>query len=118
MTIGPIPQIYDITTDSMRDVTQEDIDNWMKLGRQIGKIHDENFTSNWTSNINLACFPNRFRPGRVFVAEDLPIEPYPMPGIDGKPIYPAVPITAFKLGADLPVEFANELVKRWNSANK
>jgi len=68
-----------------------------------------------TFDFRLRVYPNPVRDDGVFVAEDKPIEPYIMPGPDGRLQFPAVPQTPFLIRSQLEPEFAAELVRRWNA---
>jgi hypothetical protein len=66
-------------------------------------------------SFKLKIYPNPMRDDGVFVAEDKEIEPYPLPGAEGRPHYPAIPNTPYRFGQQLPRDFAEELVRRWNN---
>jgi hypothetical protein len=63
-------------------------------------------------NFKLAIYQNPMRDDGVFVAEDKPIEPYPPPNDHQRP---AIPTTRFQIPHQLPRDFAEEIVRRWNS---
>ena len=116
-------KIYDINTDSYREATQEDIDLMEKFISAVAvrsqplentQPPPEGFT------FRLACYPNRMRDDGLYVGEEKEIEPYE--GLTdprtGGPVYPSVPQTPWTLKHQLPVEFAKELVRRWNAFSK
>lgn len=99
---------------------QDWIDNVQEIFRKLGQIHQEIFITKSPqdlSSVRLKVFPNPMRHDGVFVAEDQIIKPYPdVKGPKGELIYPAVPLGVFSIPAQLPLDFAQELVKRWNGA--
>lgn len=112
--------IYDIATDSRRPVTQTDI---LQMEERLWALAfcpvpepTEPITIG-TMPVRLAVFPNRMRPGRAFVAEEKEISPYPgMAGLNDQPLFPSVPDSQFVIQTDIDVDWARELVRRWNSA--
>lgn len=71
-------------------------------------------------DFRLKVYLNPMRNDGVFVAEDRPIEPYSngqggfIRSLDGSPRYPAIP-NGHSIGTQLPRDFAEELVRRWNA---
>jgi hypothetical protein len=66
--------------------------------------------------VKLKIFPNPMRDDGVFVAEDRPIEPYSgVHGANGEVLFQAVPQGRIRIMNQLPRDFAEELVRRWNS---
>jgi hypothetical protein len=115
------PTIYDINLDDYRPVTQADIDKMEELIQKL--MHEEMGRQSVENvpppeggfNFRLACFRNKMRSDGLFVAEDIPIQPYadildPKGGF----IYPSTPRTPWHLRGQLPHAFAQELVRRWN----
>jgi len=116
--MSDVPMFYDINLDEMRPVTQKDVDEWQNLFGALIKVHMEYPQSDpeMPCSFKLKAYANKARPGRYFVAEDKPLEPYPgVRGIDGGPCYPSIPLGAISFGRDFPKNVADELVKRWNS---
>lgn len=113
--------IYDLTTDTHRPVTQEDVDQMVEILAQLSRIHPPlpvppqgpfEFT------FRLAIYQNPMRSDGVFVAEDKPRLPYEgVTGTRGERLYPATPQTPYALGRQVDVEFARELVRRWNAGS-
>lgn len=110
-------RIYDIATDSLRDITQKDWDDVQVFLNTLGRLQEKLKEADKRKDMDfrLATFVNPMRTDGLFVAEDIPIEPYPgVSRFDGKPIYPACPKTKFSLGHQVEPDFARELVRRWN----
>ena len=67
-------------------------------------------------DFRLKVYPNPMRDDGVFVAEDREIAPYPgISNVDGTLCYPSTPNTQYRMGRQLPRDFAEELVRRWNA---
>ena len=115
--MSDVPMMYDLSNNERRPVTQKDVDEWQNLFDALGKIHMEFSQSDpeMPCYFKLKAYANKMRPGRYFVAEDKPLEPYPgIRGIDGGACYPSVPLGAISFGRDMPKDVADELVRRWN----
>jgi len=112
-------QMYDIQTDTMKEVTQKDLDQILDglaaMARQR-EGHKEPMPPNPDfAAVKLATYINPHRSDGLFVAEDKPIEAYDgIKSWDGRALYPAVPRTAFCLGSQVEPSFAREIVRRWN----
>lgn len=114
--------IFDIGMGGARPATQEDIDRMQEFifalisqpeGRLVTdrdiNVGDEKF------DFLLAIYPNRARPDGVYVAELKEVKPYAgISNMDGSPCYPSLPDTKYRLGSQLPTNFAREIVRRWN----
>jgi hypothetical protein len=109
--------IYDISSDEWRPATQKDIDEMQAIIFKMmtrpqpslppGQQYDLNF--------KLAAYRNPMRTDGLFVAEMKEIEPYPgIKGLAGETLYPATPDTPWKIGSQLPIPFASEIIRRWN----
>jgi hypothetical protein len=114
-------RVYDVNTDDYRPASQEDFDRMQDffgaISRLNSKIEEHREADQIGSNFGfeLAVFPNRLRDDGVFVAQDLPIEPYEhITNLDGSKCYPAVPQKGYRIWRQLPHAFAFELVWRWN----
>ena len=110
--------ILDISTDSKRPATQEDIDFMQNVLFKISmRPTPEVIGSSPDFTFKLAIYPNPMRSDGVFVSEEKEIEPYAeIRGLQGQLLFPAVPSTPYAIRGQLPFEFAYELVRRWNSA--
>ena len=112
------PMMYDITNDSRRPVTQQDWDEVMGViaafgtKREMLKLPDEDTAKRW--DFQLALYPNPMRPGECFVCESKEIPAEPMMTYHGRPLYAPYPKTPWHLPSIIPLEFAIELVRRWN----
>lgn len=115
------PRMFALWLGDWIDVTQEHADLWMK--RDVALMHanaaiEDKREVTLDMNFKLAIFPNPMRDDGVFVAQDLPIEPYKgCYTLDGKPSYPTLPQRGYSIGHQLPHGFAAELVRRWNTAS-
>lgn len=113
--------IYDISLDARRPVTQEDIDVRDELLAKLSKLNTPIEIRGFAEHdfdFKLACYVNPARDDGLFVAEDKTIEPYPMRGLSGERLYPAIPNTPYRIGTQLSPDFARELVRRWNRDEK
>jgi hypothetical protein len=114
--------IYDVSIGARRAATQEDIDRLSDFVTGITFVNmkiDEKRGIAETFDFRLAVFPNRMRDDGVFVAQDLPIEPYSgVKTFDGRECYPSIPQRGVRIGHQLPCAFAHEIVRRWNAALK
>jgi hypothetical protein len=114
-------RIYDVTIDEYRPATQDDIDRMQTIIQALmiqPLPHDPGDTPAERLTFDLAIYPNRMRSDGVFVAERKTITAYPNArGLRGEPLYPSVPDTQWHLGTQLPLVFAEEIVRRWNAAN-
>jgi hypothetical protein len=114
--------MYDSTLDAYRAVTQEDVRKWEEF---VAALADAPLAladappvpQGAPFQFRLACFPNKLRSGELFVAEDLPIQPYAnILDPQGRFVYPSIPRTPWHLRNSLSRTFAQELVRRWNRA--
>lgn len=109
---------YEISTDEMVPVTQEDWDKREALIHEMKKansalaIPDEQSLSAF--KFQLAAFPNIMRKGEVFIAEAKAIEPYERLSFGGEALFPAVPRTPWVINTSIEASFAIEIVRRWN----
>jgi hypothetical protein len=110
--------IFDISLGYRRRVTQEEIDNLADFQFMLAVVNskiDEAREIPQGMGFRLAIFPNRMRDDGVFVAQDLPIEPYEgVRSLGGNKCFPSVPQQGVRIGSQLPHAFAHELVRRWN----
>ena len=116
--IPPRPVRYEISTDEMVPVTQED---WDKLYALICKMREAKSalsvpdeTSSPAFKFQLAVFPNPMHLGQVFIAEAKAIEPYERLSFGGEVLFPAVPRTPWVINCHVEQSFALEIVRRWN----
>ena len=111
-----VPVYYDVYTDETKPITQEVVNKLFQLVRL------KSARPTWPGQDEsrplpgkLKVYPNTFRFGYSFVMEDKEIKPYPdVTDLDGKPVYPQVPLDANGFNSDFPDAWAHELVRRWN----
>lgn len=83
------------------------------MAHTLSKLHE--LADEYKSpNIHWRTFPNPMRSESLFVAEDLPIEPYESVSLDG-PLYPATPQKGHSIPFALPKLVAHALVAMLNS---
>lgn len=112
--------IFDYGIGVSRKCTQDDIDRMQEalLKFSTRSSFECNPPKCDEMNFNLAIYPNRMRDDGVFVAEAKEIAPYSgLTNIDGTLAYPSLPDTPWRIGVQLPHQFAYEIVRRWNSIN-
>lgn len=114
----PHPMRYEISTDEMVPVTQEDWDKREEFLSSLRKINEAlkvpDETSSKPFKFQLACYPNLVHLGRVFIAEAKEIKPYPGLRFGGEVYYPPVPETPWVINSGVDQDFALEIVRRWN----
>lgn len=111
------PKRYEISTDEMVPVTQED---WDKLYALISSMREAQSAlaipdeqSSPAFKFQLAVFPAPLHLGRAFIAEAKEIEPYGALRFGGENLFPPVPKTPWVIGT-IEQDFAIEIVRRWN----
>lgn len=110
-------QVYDPSTDEMREVTQADIDHMVTIIQKVMRLPEYEVPSGIdpTFKFKLAVYPNRMRDGYAFIAEPKEIKPYPgVKTAEGNPVYPRMPDGPNCLPMNIPRNFAEEIVRRWN----
>lgn len=114
------PLIYDIATDSRRPATQADVDEMQRalieysFKRAMMMTPTETPTTMAKYKFQLALYPNPMRPGEAFVAEAKEISEEPLETYHGRPLYAPVPQTEWIIRGSINLDFACEIVRRWN----
>lgn len=109
---------YEISTDEMVEVSQDDWDkamSFIKAAIQVkASLAEPSPESSEPFKFQLAVFPNPMRPGEAFVAEAKEIEPYEGLHYNSEVYFPPVPKTEWIFSQSVLVDFAAEVVRRWN----
>lgn len=116
---GGSPTVFDIAQWGRRVATQADFDRLMATVRDFEKFAMTSLApsaTEWSPNVELACYVNPMRQDGVFVAEKREIKPYPgHTHVDGSPCYPSVPQGGVRFPMQLDHEFARRVVACWNA---
>lgn len=109
--------IYDASRDERRPATQQDIDELQDYVFKFSKQPErDEEPAKENLDFKLACFINRQRADSAFVSEDKKIEPYKgVTNTDGSLCYPSIPKTKYCVPMGMSIDFAREIVKRWNA---
>ncbi len=114
------PTIYDIATDSRRPATQADIDEMQRViveysyKREMMMIPQESQGDLAKYSFQLALYPNPMRPGEAFIAEAKAISDEGLVQYHGRPLFAPVPETQWIIRGSVNLDFACEIVRRWN----